>query len=372
MNRKWLLGIVVLLGLLAACSPAASIPTPLPPTSAPAPTSTPVTIVETVVVEPTPAPPKLTSFVVPLCWLYNDEFVALAAAIDQGYYAEEGFESVTLVSGGGSTGFDPVYAINGFDNNVRIGVQASMAEVIKAYAEEVDVLAVAALLQYEPVGFLTLLEGDRQAEGPCDFAGRVVSMQTEAVWYVDALGNLCPAEEGGPLKSGEDFTVIPAGWTPDCLLSGQCDYYCAWKTNQPFLFDQEGMVEGEDYGMFLVSEYLPFYYGDILVTTRAFAEQNPEIVADFAKATLEGLEYVLDNPEDGVRIASMVEGVDPAHAAWRIPIQNQLVTSPDTEVHGLGWMDLAKVQEMIDFLYENGQISRSFSAEEIIDNSYLE
>lgn len=357
--------------LLVSCAPQV---TPAPPTSPPIPT--PVVIRETVVVEVTPVPPeptprRLSSFIVPLCWLFNDEFVAPAAAIELGYYEEAGFPSVTLVSGGGSTGFDPVYAINGFDSNVRIGIQASMAEVIRAYAEGMDVVAIGALLQNEPCGFLTLITEDRRAQGPCDFQGRIVSMQTEAQWYVDALGTLCPPDEGGPFTAGVDFTVIPAGWTPDCLLAGQCDYYCAWATNQPFMLAQQGMVEGEDYEMFLVSSYLPFYYGDVLVTTRAYIEQNPETVENFVGATIKGLQFVLENPDEGVAIASRIEGVDPDHAEWRIPIQNELVISEDTEVHGLGWMNIEKVQEMIDFLYENSQISVTFNAEEIIDNSFL-
>lgn len=369
------LAAALILALLVACGPA-----PAPVVVEKEVVKTVVVTVEVekeievekeVVVTATPEPKKpadLRSFVVPLCWLYNDEFVGPAAAKELGYYEEAGLPPVTLVSGGGSTGFDPVIAINGFDNNVRIGIQASMAEVIKAHAEGVDVVAVAALLQQEPAGFLTLITADRRAQSPCDFEGGVVAMQSEAQWYVDLLGKLCSKK---PLELGTDFTWIPGGWTPDCLTAGQCDFYCGWATNQPFALARQGLVEGKDYEMFLIADFLPFYYGDVIVTTRSYLEKNPARVEAFVKATLKGQRYVLDHPEEAIEIAGRIEGVDPEHASWRVPVQNRLVVSTDTKTHGIGWVSAEKVQEMINFLYENGQIDHPFPAEEIVDTSFI-
>lgn len=314
--------------------------------------------------------PELRDLNVPLGWLYNDEFVAPAVAQAKGFYEEAGLDP-RFISGGGATGFDPVKAINGFDQWIRIGIEAALSQAIIAHASgEVDVQVVLALHQIEPSGFITIIDEEtgRRAQGPCDFKGRVVSMQPDSTWYVDALGAVC---EDGPISSGEDFQVIPAGWTPDCLLVGGCDYYCGWATNQVFMLAQEGLVDGEDFEMFLTADYLPFYYVDVVVTTKAFIDEHPEVVKAFVDATVQGMQYTLDNPEEAIEIAGALEGVDPAHAEWRIPIQNPMMTSPATEEHGLGYMDLDKVQEMIDFMAENGQIEESFPAEELVDNSFL-
>lgn len=330
---------------------------------------TPQVIERTVVITstPAPAPAKLTSVNIPLGWLNNDEFVALQVAQSKGFYQENGLD-VNLISGGGSTGFDPLIAINGFDDAIRIGVPAAMSLVIKAYAQGIDVVALAALTQFEPAGFIGLTKNGLKVTGPCDFKGKTIAMQTEAIWYVDALGKLC-AE--GPLVSGKDFTVIPAGYTPDCLFSGQCDFYCGWKTNQLFILDQQGLKVGTDYGFFLASDFLPFYFGDVIVTTKAYANAHPEIVKAFVQASMRGLQYTLDNPDEAVSITSAVLGVSLEHAVWRIPLQNTLVTNDETAKHGIGYMDLAKVQAMIDFLFANGQIPKTFPAEEVIDNSFL-
>ncbi len=311
-----------------------------------------------------------TKLIVPLGWLNNDEFVALQAAGELGYYKEEGIQ-ITLVSGGGSTGFDPIIAVNGFDPSIRFGVPAALSQVITARSKGIDVVAIAALQQYEPSGFLTLITDERRAQSPCDFAGRVVAMQPDSTWYVDALGAMCPEEKGGPLVSGDDFTVIPAGWSPDCLLTGDCDFYCGWITNQPFVFAEMGMVEGVDYEMFLTSDFLPFYYTDVIITTRAFADENPDLVRKFVSASMRGLNYTINNPEEAIAITASVPGVALEHATWRIPIQNQLAVSPETDEFGLGYMDPGKVQAMIDILYELGQIDVQLNASDVIDNSFL-
>ncbi|OGM09806.1 hypothetical protein A2W13_01330 [Candidatus Woesebacteria bacterium RBG_16_36_11] len=355
MNTKTILIFVLAILLLASCA-----------------SPTPVTIIKTVEVEklitPVPEPvTNLTKIQIPLGWLNNDEFVALQVAQAKGFYTSQKLD-VTLISGGGSTGIDPIFAINGIDDSLRFGVPAALSLVLKAYAQGVDVVAIAAISQYEPGGFIGLLKDGKRATNPCDFKGRVVAMQTEAQWYVDALGAVC---DKGPLVSGTDFTVIPAGWTPDCLLSGQCDFYCGWSTNQPFMLEQQGLKEGVDYEMFLASDYLPFYYSDVIVTTQAFIEAHPKMVKAFVAASMQGLQYTLDNPEEAITITSAIPGVTQEHAAWRIPAQNKIATSEDTQLHGVGYINLEKVQEMIDFLFKYGQIPASFKAEEVINNSFL-
>jgi len=328
---------------------------------------------QTVVVEklitPVPKPTQdLITIQIPLGWLNNDEFVALQVAQAKGFYAESGLD-VNLISGGGSTGFNPLVAINGFDDSIRLGVPAALSLAIKAYAEGIDVVAVASLMQYEPSGFIALTKNGRHAQSPCDFSdGAVVSMQTDGLWYIGALGKLCSS---GPKVEDVDFTLIDGGFTPDCLLNGSCDYYCGWATNQVYMLDQAGLVKGKDYEMFLTSEFAPFYYADVIVTTHDFLTRNPEQVKAFIQASMKGLQYTLDHPDEAAQISASVPGIDLGHAQWRIPIQNGLSVSDETEKYGLGYLDPAKVQAMIDFMYANGDIQKTFKAEEIIDNSFI-
>lgn len=362
---KVVVAVLVVLLVLAGCGSVA-------------PTPKIVTVEKTVIVEkivtPTPAPtnPPATKMDVQLGWLYNDEFTAFAVAEEKGYYREKGLNP-HFFEGGGSTSSDPIRAINGFSSKQKIGVPAAMSLVLAAKAEGLDVVAVAALTQFEPSGFIYLIgRSDVAEKGPCDFKGKTVSMQSEASWYASALGAAC---YDGALVPGDGegstFKLIPAGWTPDCLLSGQCDFYCGWATNQIFALEQQGFVQGKDFGMFLTSDYLPFYYADVVVTTSAYIKEHPEVVKAFVEASMEGLQYTIDHPQEAAQIVSAIPGVDLAHANWRIPIQNGLALSEDTKKNGLGYLDVAKVQQMIDFLFKNGQITASFKAEEVIDNSFL-
>jgi ABC-type nitrate/sulfonate/bicarbonate transport system substrate-binding protein len=279
------------------------------------------------------------------------------------------------MAGGGSTGLDPIKAINGMASNVTIGVAATMTFVIQAYEAGLDVVVVGSQLQYDPTSYITkLTPGQTRTLGPCDFKGRVVSQQPDSQWLAKALGELCPAAQGGPLIAGKDFTLVPAGWDVGCMTSGKCDYLTGFSVNQPFALIQQGLVQGKDWDLFLASSYIPLYYADNIVTTRAFIKAHPDVVSAFTKATIAGLQYTLDNPTGTAAIASKIQGVDPAHAAWRIPAQDKLETSTGssgTGVHGLGWTDPVLVQKMIQFLYDNKQIDHVFDANLIIDNSFL-
>jgi len=331
--------------------------------------STPQVVKQTVIVKEvvTPTPANLIKLNVPLGWLNNDEFTALQVAQALGYFAEGGLE-VNLISGGGSTGFDPNIAVNGFDSSVKIGVPAAMSLVLKAKAEGLDLIAIAALTQFEPGGFIALTKNGTKADGPCDFKGKIVAMQTEAMWYLDALGKMC---DTGPLVAGKDFQAIPAGWTPDCLTSGQCDFYCGWSTNQVFVLNQQGLKEGVDYNFFLASKYVPFYFADVIVTTRAYADANPDIVRAFVQASMKGLQYTMQHPDEAAKITAGIPGVSLDHAIWRLPAQNKLAVSNETKEFGLGYMDLTKVDSMIKFLFDHGQIKQLFQASEVVDNSFL-
>ena len=349
--RNIILVTLISIVLLVSCAPA--------PTAAPAPaTSAPATAAQ-----------AKTALVVPLGWLLNDEFTPLVAAQKQGFFSAGGLD-VTLISGGGSTGFDPIKAINGMDSKITFGVPADISAVINAHAQGLDVVAIAAFTPIAPAAFFALTANGNHAKSPCDFKGKVVAMQADSLWIPEVLGGRCPASQGGPLKSGVDFTVIPAGFTPDCLFSNQCDFYSGWVTNQAFILKQKGLVEGKDYEYFMYSDFMPIYYGDVVVTTSQNIKNHPDRVKAFVQAVANGLKYVYENPANGIQIADTIEGVDPLHAAWRIPAQNKITMTDDTKAHGFGWIDIDKVQQEIQFLYDNKQITKMFDAHEIVDMSF--
>lgn len=397
-SRTWkVLALVMIFALIASACGAASVPTPAATQTARVVEVTkvvekqvqvPVEVTKVVekqvqvpvevtrlVVAPTftPAPtPALVKpsqpLVVTLGWLNNDEFAPLQVAQAKGFYAAAGFPNVLLLSGGGSTGNNPILTVQGFDEAQKIGVPAALSLMIMAHASAgVDTIAVAALTQKDPTGFATL--GPSAANGPCDFAGKVVAVQTDGDWIPAALGKVC---NKGALVPGKDFTKVPAGYTPDCLLlpkgnPARCDYYCAWPTNQVYGLAQQKL----EYSTFLVGDYLPFYYADVIAVSKAWAAKNPDKVKAFVRASMQGLQYTIDHPDEAAQISSQNPGVELAHAQWRLPIQNKMAVSPDTQQNGLGYFDLKKVQAMIDFMASIKMIDKSFPASEIVSNAYL-
>src|SRR5665648_225919 len=215
------------------------------PTVAPA-VAQPAVAVPTVA--PAVAPLVKGDFVVPLGWIFTDEYIGAVTAQQLGYYTDSGLPKITFVAGGGSTGLDPIKAINGMAAQVKVGIAATMYMVIQAHAAGVDVVVVGSQLQFDPTGYMALLTDGKKADGPCDWKGRIVAQQSDSQWLAKALGELCPKDQGGPLVAGTDFTLIPAGWDVSPLISKQADYLVGFMVDQPYQLEQQGLVFGKDYG----------------------------------------------------------------------------------------------------------------------------
>ena len=68
------------------------------------------------------------------------------------------------------------------------------------------------------------------------------------------------------------------------LIDGKIDAYDAYVTNEPFLLEQKGIpyriIDPRTYGI--------DFYGDVLFTSQAELQNNPERVEAFRKASMDG------------------------------------------------------------------------------------
>ncbi len=84
-------------------------------------------------------------------------------------------------------------------------------------------------------------------------------------------------------------------------------------------------------------------------------------------------EPILDHPEDAIQLVAgfpnQIE--DAAKLAWRGRQQNQLFTSPETEAHGLLWMNPATWDQMAQFMKNAGQIPRVIPAQAAMTDQFI-
>lgn len=77
----------------------------------------------------------------------------------------------------------------------------------------------------------------------------------------------------------------------DNFIAKKSDAIVGYLSNQPYYLDEKKIK----YNIFNPKDFGFDFYGDILFTSKEFAQNNPKIVSDFIKATKKGWEYAFSN-----------------------------------------------------------------------------
>jgi NitT/TauT family transport system substrate-binding protein len=114
------------------------------------------------------------------------------------------------------------------------------------------------------------------------------------------------------------------------------------------------------------SEFLPDLGGNVIATTRAVAEQNPDMVVRFRDATLRAVEAALANPAQAMEM--MAEG-DPAVNVEAGAAEIERIV-PLVNAFGagtVGVIDENRVTRSIAVLQANGLVPAGLTAQDIVD-----
>ncbi len=319
---------------------------------------------------PSGRPKAVMSAVTQLGWVRNGEFAPILVAEAKGFFAEEGIAH-RIIDGGPGKNPIPIVAVG----QAQFGVATSGLYLLAARTarDPVDVVAVAALYQKTPSAFLTIGDpGDRDPT-PKDLEGKTIGVQAGSEFFVTAL-----ARKNGVDESKIKVVTVQANAEP--LLVGRIDYFNGWVINQTYQIEQEAAksdappkLRGKAWKALRFAEWGLPAYSDVIFTTGAVIREDPELVRRYVKAVSRGMQYILDHPEEAVRLVasfpSQIE--DAAKLAWRWRQQNQLFVSSGTEAHGLLWMDPATWDQMSQFMQNAGQIPRAVPAQEAMTDRFI-
>ncbi|MGD1984755.1 MAG: transporter substrate-binding domain-containing protein, partial [Chromatiaceae bacterium] len=215
-----------------------------------------------------------------LKWFHQFQFAGYYAAVEQGFYADEGLEVELRERDPRYDPLDDVLA-----GRADYGVTDS--GLILAALRDDPVVLVAQIFQHSPLVLLTRQAGDLRT--PHDLAGKTVTMDSTGLTHVPLLAMLSDAS--GVVDSLE---IKPSRFNPGELIEGATDAFAAYRTNEPFYFDSKDVpvriIDPRDYGI--------DFYGDNLFTTEHELTENPGRVARMRRATLRGWAYALEHPNE--------------------------------------------------------------------------
>jgi NitT/TauT family transport system substrate-binding protein len=284
----------------------------------------------------------LTPVTLQLQWVAQAQFAGYYAAVDQGYYEDEGLE-VTIAEGGGD--IVPIDALASGDADYAI---SWVPKVLGSIEQGTSVTNVAQI--FERSGTTQISFKDSGIETPADLEGKKVgSWGYGNEWELFA----------GMQKAGVDTTsgieLVQQAFDMNGFLAGDIDaaqamtyneYAQVLETVNPdtgelYTADDLTVIDWNDEGTAMLQDAI-WADTEKLESDEDYADQT----VAFIKASIKGWEYVRDNAEDAASIVTEAGStLGTSHQLWMANEVNKLIW-PSTG--GVGVIDQAAWNQTVE------------------------
>jgi NitT/TauT family transport system substrate-binding protein len=277
-----------------------------------------------------------------LDWKYQGPTAAFIVAEEKGYFDEEGLD-VSIDSGNGSAGAVTRVASGAYQMgfaDINALVEFNAANPGQA------VQCVMMLYDAPPFGLYTLKSSG--ITKPEDLVGRTLGAPV-----FDASYKLFPAFAS---QTGIDPAAVPrVNMDPPLreamLVRGEVDVISGHYFSSLLDLMSKG-VPRDDIVVMLYADHGMDFYGNALIASAAFIEENPEAVAAFNRAVVRGLKDVLADPAGAVELVAKYDPlIDQELERQRLDMAiEQNILTPYVQENGFGAIDEARMARAIDQL----------------------
>jgi NitT/TauT family transport system substrate-binding protein len=277
-----------------------------------------------------------------LDWKYQGPTAAFIVAEEKGYFDEEGLD-VSIDSGNGSAGAVTRVASGAYQMgfaDINALVEFNAANPGQA------VQCVMMLYDAPPFGLYTLKSSG--ITKPEDLVGRTLGAPV-----FDASYKLFPAFAS---QTGIDPAAVPRiNMDPPLreamLVRGEVDVISGHYFSSLLDLMSKG-VPRDDIVVMLYADHGMDFYGNALIASAAFIEENPEAVAAFNRAVVRGLKDVLADPAGAVELVAKYDPlIDQELERQRLDMAiEQNILTPYVQENGFGAIDEARMARAIDQL----------------------
>jgi len=219
-----------------------------------------------------------------LRWFHQFQFAGYYAAIEKGFYADEGLQVSFREFEPGKDRISPV-----LEGKAQYGVGDPALLNLRAQGKPVVVLA--QIFQYSPSVLITLRESG--IFSPDELVGKKVMLSQDAIGSAPIKAMLL--ETLGDLGH---ITVIPHSYDDVDLINDRVDAMSTYLSSEPFKLKKKGVainiIDPHSYGI--------DFYGDNLFTTEKEIQAHPNRVKKMIRATLKGWAYALEHKEESIAL----------------------------------------------------------------------
>ena len=287
----------------------------------------------------------------------NLPFVAAYVAQEEGFFEEQGLEVEILHSTRGQH----LQLLLAGDVDFTT---AAAASVLKRRSDpEVPIVAIALFGQRGQQAYMALRRSG--IESLDDWEGKTfgykIAVPPDYLAMIEAAG-----------VDRSTITEVNAGFDPRVLTEGKVDVLAVFKSNEP------NIVRNLPDSSFEVNMWDPADFGVptmglTYITRQEMADREPDLTERFLKATLKGIEYIVDNPEGALdAVMEYAPDADRDHMRFMLEAELADAVSDLTDSFGIGWMTSAQWQELYEHLVEYGAIEQRFDFQDAFYTGFLE
>lgn len=276
-----------------------------------------------------------------LRWTPQFQFAGYYAAVEKGFYREEGLD---VQIHAGAPDRQPVAEVLAG----RAEYAEGNSEVLLAHLRGSPLVALAAIFQHSPSVLLTLKRSGISTAR--DLIGKKV-MFMDSKNDPDFLTMLL--NEG---ISPSQLTIIPSSYQLEDLLSGKVDAFNSYLTNEPYFLQKQNIL----YSVINPRDYRADFCSDILFTSELEIRSHPQRVAAMRRASLKGWRYAMDHPDEIIEVLIQKYGVKKTreHLRFEAEAMRHLILPDSIEI---GHINRERLDKMADTFARTGLIGSRYS-----------
>jgi len=302
----------------------------------------------------TSSPSELQHIDLGVGFIPNVQFAPFYVAQAKGFYAEEGLD-VSL-----EYGFENDFVALTAQGERQFAV-ASGDQVILARAQGLPVVYVMKWYQRFPVG--VAVPASAGIETPAELAGHSVGIPglfgaSYVAWK--ALAYTTGLDESAVNLQEIGFTQAEA------LSQGKVDAAVVYISNEPVQLRRAGM----EVRVIEVSDYMNLVANGI-VTNESLLRDNPDLVRSMVRASLRGLAYTLEHPDEAFTIARQFvpDMTDEDAPTQRAVLEASLALWRSDRP---GYSDPQAWADSVQFMRDTGLLEGEVKVDDLYSNAFVE
>jgi NitT/TauT family transport system substrate-binding protein len=226
---------------------------------------------------------------VQLGWVHEYSAAGFYMAGANGHYGAENLNVELLEGGFGENGYiDPIANLLAGEADFA---NTDLLTLMEARAQGMPIVALATINQRSPSSIISMPE--QEILTPEDLVGKTVAVAEGGarIGLEAMLGTVGIDPADVNIVDRTDFGVDP-------LINGDVDALGGWIINEGVLLEEAGYEPN----YIVLSDYGVDTYNTLIVTTEDMIANNPDVVERFLRATIQGHEDVIADPDKAAEV----------------------------------------------------------------------